>query len=130
MPSSASFASGAWPAGSISSKATRRRTRRARESPIRTTANAAAAQRRAQGDVPVLLLNPTILKDTLDNRLEVAVPGYGMIHFPDWLCDWFYQELVAEQRDPKKGWLKVKPRNEAWDLLYYAIGGCVSGVST
>jgi phage terminase large subunit GpA-like protein len=82
----------------------------------------------AQGDVPVLLLNPTILKDTLDNRLEVAVPGYGMIHFPDWLPDWFFQELVAEQRDPKKGWTKVKPRNEAWDLLYYAIGGCVSGV--
>jgi phage terminase large subunit GpA-like protein len=56
------------------------------------------------------------------------VPGYGMIHFPDWLCDWFFQELVAEQRDPKKGWLKVKPRNEAWDLLYYALGGCVSSV--
>jgi phage terminase large subunit GpA-like protein len=82
----------------------------------------------AQGDIPVLLLNPTILKDTLDNRLNVAVPGYGMIHFPDWLPDWFYQELVAEHRDPKKGWVKVKPRNEAWDLLYYAIGGCVSAV--
>jgi phage terminase large subunit GpA-like protein len=82
----------------------------------------------AQGDVPVLLLNPRLLKDTLDNRLEVTVPGFGMIHFPDWLCDWFYQELVAEQRDPKKGWLKVKPRNEAWDLLYYALGGCVSSV--
>lgn len=82
----------------------------------------------AQGDVPVLLLNPNILKDTLDNRLEVVVPGYGMIHFPDWLPDWFFQELVAEVRDQKKGWLKVKPRNEAWDLLYYAIGGCVSAV--
>lgn len=80
----------------------------------------------AGGDVPVLLLNPRLLKDTLDNRLEVTVPGFGMIHFPDWLPDWFFQELVAEQRDPKKGWLKVKPRNEAWDLLYYAIGGCVS----
>lgn len=82
----------------------------------------------AQGDVPVLLLNPTILKDTLDNRLNVVQPGYGMIHFPNWLCDWFFQELVAEQRNPKKGWLKVRPRNEAWDLLYYALGGCVSAV--
>lgn len=81
----------------------------------------------AQGDVPVLLLNPRILKDTLDNRLDVAVPGFGMLHFPDWLPDWFFQELVAEQRDPKKGWLNVnKRRNEAWDLLYYALGGCVS----
>jgi phage terminase large subunit GpA-like protein len=82
----------------------------------------------AQGDVPVLLLNPTILKDALDNRLEVTVPGYGMIHFPDWLPDWFYKELVAEQRDKKKGWQKQAPRNEAWDLLYYGIGGCVSAV--
>lgn len=81
----------------------------------------------AQGDVPVLLLNPTILKDTLDNRLNVVAPGFGMIHFPDWLASWFFSELVAEQRDPKKGWLNPnKRRNEAWDLLYYAIGACVS----
>jgi phage terminase large subunit GpA-like protein len=83
----------------------------------------------AQGDVPVLLLNPTLLKDTLDNRLDVAVPGLGMIHFPDWLPDWFFQELVAEIRDHKKGWINPnKRRNEAWDLLYYAIGGCVSAI--
>lgn len=81
----------------------------------------------AQGDVPVLLLNPTLLKDTLDNRLEVVVPRSGMIHFPDWLPDWFFGELAAERRDPKKGWLNPnKKRNEAWDLLYYAIGACVS----
>jgi phage terminase large subunit GpA-like protein len=83
----------------------------------------------AQGDVPVLLLNPTLNKDTLDNRLDVAVPGFGMIHFPDWLCDWFFQELVAEIRDQKKGWINPnKRRNEAWDLLYYAIGACVSSI--
>jgi phage terminase large subunit GpA-like protein len=83
----------------------------------------------AQGDIPVLLFNPTLLKDTLDNRLNVRVPGFGMLHFPDWLPDWFFQELVAEMRDPKKGWLNAnKRRNEAWDLLYYAIGGCVSAV--
>ena len=83
----------------------------------------------AQGDIPVLLLNPTILKDTLDNRLNAVIPGFGMIYFPDWLPDWFYGELVAEQRDPKKGWTNPsKKRNEAWDLLYYAIGGCVSAL--
>jgi phage terminase large subunit GpA-like protein len=83
----------------------------------------------AQGDIPVLLLNPTLLKDTLDNRLEVAVPGLGMIHFGDWLPDWFFQELVAEIRDQKKGWINPnKRRNEAWDLLYYALGACVSAV--
>lgn len=83
----------------------------------------------AQGDVPVLMLNPTLLKDTLDNRLNVAVPEFGMIHFPDWLPDWFFGELTAEHRDVKKGWLNInKKRNEAWDLLYYAIGACVSGL--
>jgi phage terminase large subunit GpA-like protein len=81
----------------------------------------------AQGDVPVLLLNPRLLKDTLDNRLDVVVPEAGMIHFPDWLPDWFYGELTAENRDVKKGWLNAnKRRNEAWDLLYYAIGACAS----
>lgn len=81
----------------------------------------------AQGDVPVLLLNPTLLKDTLDNRLDVAVPGSGMIHFPNWLPDWFFGELTAEHRDVKKGWLNSnKRRNEAWDLLYYALGACAA----
>ncbi len=83
----------------------------------------------AQGDVPVLMLNPTLLKDALDNRLNVAVPGSGFIHFPDWLPDWFYGELTAETRDPKKGWLNLnKRRNEAWDLLYYALGACASAL--
>jgi phage terminase large subunit GpA-like protein len=82
----------------------------------------------AQGDVPVLLLNPNLLKDTLDNRLETVIPGAGMIHFPDWLPDWFFAELTAETRTPK-GWVNAnKRRNEAWDLLYYAIGACVSGL--
>jgi phage terminase large subunit GpA-like protein len=83
----------------------------------------------AQGDVPVLMLNPTLLKDALDNRLNVVAPGFGMIHFPNWLPDWFFGELVAEQRDVKKGWQNGnKRRNEAWDLLYYAIGGCASAL--
>lgn len=83
----------------------------------------------AQGDVPVLMLNPTLLKDALDNRLNVAVVGSGFLHFPDWLPDWFFGELTAETRDPKKGWLNLnKRRNEAWDLLYYALGACASAL--
>lgn len=84
----------------------------------------------AQGDVPVLLFNPLLLKDTLDHRLNGVVPGYGMIHLPSWLPDWFFAELTAEIRDPKKGWIKPnnKDRNEAWDLLYYAIGACASAL--
>jgi len=83
----------------------------------------------AQGDVPVLMLNPLLNKDTVDNRLDVMVPGAGMVHFPDWLPDWFYQELVAEIRDSKKGWTNPnKRRNEAWDLLYYLVGACASSL--
>lgn len=80
----------------------------------------------AQGDIPVLLLNPNLLKDTLNNLLEVTVSGAGMIHLPDWLPDWFFAELTAEIRSDK-GWINPnKRRNEAWDLLYYTIGAAVS----
>jgi len=84
----------------------------------------------AQGDIPVLMLNSIALKDALANRLEISEPGKGMIHYPDWLPDWFYKELCAEIRTPK-GWEIGKggrSRNEAWDLLYYALGACFSSL--
>lgn len=90
----------------------------------------------AAGEIPVLMLNPTINKDNLDGRLEVQAPGFGMIHFPEWLVDpdssrdmsWLYNEMCAEVREPGKGWVKVARRNEAWDLFYYAIGACTSSL--
>lgn len=86
----------------------------------------------ARGEIPVLMLNPTINKDNLDNRLDVLEPGKGMIHLPDWLVHremtWFFAELTSEIREPGKGWEKVAKRNEAWDLFYYAIGACVSSL--
>lgn len=80
----------------------------------------------AQGDVPVLLLNSNALKDELANRLDCLIPGKGMIRFPSWLADWFYSELCVERRT-EKGWDNPNgARNEAWDLLYYCIGLCIS----
>lgn len=80
----------------------------------------------ARGDVPVLMLNANVLKDALHARLDCLAPGKGMIRFPDFLPEWFYQELCAELRTPK-GWEKLPhAKNEAWDLLYYCIGVCVS----
>ncbi len=94
--------------------------------PDNSKRGASGAKAGAQGDVPVLLLNSNALKDVLNNLLDVAVPGFGMIHFPNWLPDWFYAELTAEIRTDK-GWANPNSRrNEAWDLLYYAIGACVS----
>jgi phage terminase large subunit GpA-like protein len=80
----------------------------------------------AQGDVPVMMFNPTILKDALSNRLDCITPGKGLIRFPNWLPDWFYAELCAEMRTDK-GWQNPPhTRNEGWDLLYYCLGFCVS----
>ena len=80
----------------------------------------------ARGDVPVLYLNATMLKDDLSARLDCTTPGKGMLHFPDWLPVWFYKELCAETRT-EKGWInRSGARNEAWDLAYYLIGACVS----
>ncbi len=80
----------------------------------------------ARGDVPVLMLNPNMLKDMLHSRLDCLEPGKGMYRFPNWLPDWWYQEMTAETRTPK-GWEKrAHAKNEAWDLSYYCIGLCVS----
>lgn len=76
----------------------------------------------AQGDVPVIFLASNILKDQVSHRLDSVIPGKGMIRFPHWLPQWFYAELTSETRDDK-GWHKTQGvRNEAWDLLYYAVG--------
>jgi phage terminase large subunit GpA-like protein len=84
----------------------------------------------AQGDVPVLFLQSDAFKDALDNRLEATEPGKGMIHIPDTMPDWFFQEMCSEVRTAK-GWEPARggrARNEAWDLTYYCLGVCASSV--
>ena len=82
----------------------------------------------ARGDVPVLFLNSNAWKDALSNRLDSSIPGKGMIHFPNWLKHWFYKELCVEQRTDK-GWQVPRGvRNEAWDLMYYCLGACLSPI--
>lgn len=75
----------------------------------------------ARGEIPVLLLNTNALKDQVDALLDRTTAGGGRINFPDWLSDDFWQELVAETRTTD-GWVKTSSRNEAWDLLVYAVG--------
>lgn len=75
----------------------------------------------ARGEIPILLINTNTIKDHLNNLLDRLDPGGGRIIYPDWLPDEFFQELTAEIRTPK-GWENPrKARNEAWDLLVYAI---------
>jgi len=73
----------------------------------------------SRGDVPVLMVNPNKIKDAVNNDLARETVGPGYIHLPDWLGQWFFDELSAERRDDKGRWRKVSKRNEAFDLLVY-----------
>jgi phage terminase large subunit GpA-like protein len=84
---------------------------------------------KARGEVPVLMLNPNMLKDTLNGMLptedEKTKEVVARVHFPDWLPAQFFEELTVEVRTIK-GWDNLHGRrNETWDLLYYCIGLCV-----
>ncbi|MDP5459880.1 phage terminase large subunit family protein [Alishewanella sp. SMS8] len=75
----------------------------------------------AKGDVPLHILATNKLKDNVSNKLERESAGAGYIHFPDWLGNWFYEELTAEGRDNQGNWERANKKrpNEAWDLLCY-----------
>lgn len=78
----------------------------------------------ARGDVPLLMLNTTNLKDMVAANLQRSESGSGFMNFPSWVKSFFYQELVAEIRTPK-GWTNpARKRNEAFDLYTYGIAGC------
>lgn len=80
----------------------------------------------SRGDIPVMQVNGTMVKDQLSAMLDKKDIGGGYVHFPKWLPNWFYEEMCAEIRTPK-GWENPKrARNEAWDLLVYALALCLS----
>jgi len=81
-----------------------------------------ARKANAKGEIPVWLLNTTQTKDAVSADLKRTDQGRGFIHFPDWLGNWFYEELTVEVRDDK-GWDNPnKARNEAFDLFSYGKG--------
>lgn len=75
----------------------------------------------AAGDVPVVMLNTTILKDSIVADLQRTVPGPGYFHFPEWLPTSFYEELTAEVRGAKRWENPSGARNEAFDLEVYNL---------
>jgi phage terminase large subunit GpA-like protein len=80
----------------------------------------------AKGDVPVWMLNSNLLKNEANNRLDAVIPGKGMVHLPKWMPEWVFAEFCSEVYK-EKGWERLPgKRNEAWDLLYYLIGLCMS----
>ncbi len=79
------------------------------------------SKKSAKGEVPVWRINVNAIKDAVDAALDRDVPGPHYQHFPQWLPNWFFEELCAETRDPKTGeWTNpTQARNEAWDLKTY-----------
>lgn len=88
-----------------------------------------------RGEVPVLQISPDKMKDMVsgilgrksDEGISLETERvFGRIHYPDWLDASFYSELTAETRTTK-GWENPKNlRNEAWDLLCYAVALALS----
>jgi phage terminase large subunit GpA-like protein len=87
----------------------------------------------ARGDVPVYLVNSNKVKDRVANMLGRTEPG-GQVHFPVWFddedhqidIDWLYTQLTTEVRTAR-GWENPSRRkNEAFDLLSYCVGICLT----
>jgi phage terminase large subunit GpA-like protein len=75
----------------------------------------------SRGDVPVLFINSNLVKDQASAMLGREIPEGGMVHFPLWAPDFLYAQLTVETRTDA-GWKAPHgKRNEAFDLLYYAI---------
>ncbi len=85
--------------------------------------NTTRSDRRAssRGDVPLYLLQTDLLKDRINNALARETAGANYIHFPEWIGEWFFNELTYEERGPDGKWRKPgKGNNEAFDLFCYA----------
>lgn len=80
----------------------------------------------APGDIPLVICNPNLLSDAVDNGRRREVPGPGYLHFPPprhptqnpdgWLPQSFFDEMDAEVRDAHGTWRQVRKRNESFDL--------------
>ena len=76
----------------------------------------------ARGEVPVLSVNVTPMKNHLDSILDRQDLGSGRVNFPDWLDANFYKELTVEVKDIKGIWQNPRNfRNESWDLFVMAL---------
>lgn len=73
-----------------------------------------------RGDVPVLFVSSNMAKDVLAANLAREVDGPGFVHLPAWWKVDYFKELAAEQKRGDE-WVKVRRRNEAWDLFVYAL---------
>ena len=90
----------------------------------------ANAKGRMIGGVPFILINTLRIKDEIFAHIARTEPGPNKIHLPEWIGDWFFNELAAEERTAR-GYVKRSSRsnNEAGDLCVYqrALWGVLGG---
>lgn len=79
--------------------------------------------------VPLFVLCVDSGKETVMARMRVPAAGAGYMHLPDWLDDEFLEQMTAEKairkyqrgRGAVRVWVKTRERNEAFDLMVYAL---------
>jgi phage terminase large subunit GpA-like protein len=76
--------------------------------------------RKLKKGIKLTTANVAAIKSMADIRLRMKAPGPGYIHLSKHLPDRYFEEVTAEVHGPN-GWDKLRPRNEAWDLLIYCL---------
>ena len=77
---------------------------------------------RARGEIPVMMVNTTTVKNHLDGILNREEYKSGSIFFPDWLDFTFYKELCVEIKNEKGQWENPNNyHNESWDLFVMTL---------
>lgn len=74
--------------------------------------------KRRKDAVALYVLGVHELKDVIETRLRIEIPGPGYVHLQVGLRPEHFAELRGEEK-VKGVWVKVA-RNETWDLLVYA----------
>ena len=87
------------------------------------------------GDIPLVSVNPNLVKDMVFAALNRKTPGPGYYYFPQpkhptknptgWLPAAFFDELDAEVRNPNGTYTQVKKRNESIDLCVMILVGAM-----
>lgn len=79
--------------------------------------------------VPLFVLCVDSGKESILARLRIPAPGHGYVHLPDWIDEEFIAQMTAEKalrkfvrgRGSVRVWHKTRERNEAFDLMVYAL---------
>lgn len=93
--------------------------------PVNTTRQESDRRdRRLLKGLKLSTINTSALKDMVSTRLRRAVGQAGCIRVSKHLDQRFWTEATAEMKT-KEGWIKLRSRNEAWDLLVYGLAAFI-----